>query len=48
MKVGSLVRETNDGYMGVIVEWAQNGWLVHFPEYDCVFHMEPQLLEAVE
>jgi hypothetical protein len=47
MKVGDLVRETIDGHTGVIVEWAQNGWLVHFPEYNCVFHMKPRFLEKV-
>ena len=47
MKVGDLVRETIDGYIGVIVEWAQDGWLVHFPEYNCIFHIKSQLLEKV-
>ena len=47
MKVGDLVRENIDAYSGVLVAWAQGGWLVHFPEYDCVFHMEPSLLEKV-
>ena len=45
MKIGSLVRETIDGYFGVIVKWSQDGWVVYFPEYECVFHMEPRLLE---
>ena len=48
MKAGSLVREIIDGYLGVIFEWSRGGWLVHFPEYDCVFHMEPNLLELLE
>ena len=47
MKVGDLVRETIDGYTGVIVQWAQDGWLVHFPEYNCIFHMESRFLEKV-
>lgn len=47
MKVGDLVRETIDGYTGIIVEWSDSRRLVYFPEYNCVFHMEPQLLEKV-
>ena len=47
MQIGDLVRETIDGYTGIIVEWSQDGWLVHFPEYNCVFHMKPQFLERV-
>ena len=47
MKPGDLVRETVDGYTGVIIEWAQDGWIVHFPEYNCIFHMKPDSLEPV-
>jgi hypothetical protein len=47
MQVGSLVRETIDGCVGIIMEWSNAGWLVHFPEHDCVFHMKPSLLEMV-
>ena len=48
MKVGSLVRETTDGYFGIIMEWSQDGWLVHFPEYECAFHVKPSYLELVD
>lgn len=47
MKVGDLVRETIDGSLGTIVEWAQGGWLVFFPEHSCVFHVRPRFLEVV-
>ena len=47
MKVGSLVRETIDGSLGTIVEWAHEGWLVFFPEHRCVFHVKPSFLEVV-
>ena len=47
MKVGDLVRETIDGSLGTIVEWAQEGWLVFFPEHSCVFHVKPSFLEAI-
>ena len=48
MQVGDLVRETVDGYTGIIVDWAQDGWLVHFPEYNCIFHVKPSFLEVVK
>ena len=48
MKVGSLVRETIGGYVGVVVDIVQDGWLVHFPEYNCIFHMEMNSLELVD
>ena len=47
MKVGSLVRETIGGYVGVVVDVAKGGLLVHFPEYNCIFFMETSTLEAV-
>ena len=48
MKVGSLVRETMDGNIGVILAWESDGWLVNFPKYGIVFHMLPKLLEVVD
>ena len=33
MQVGSLVRETMDGNIGVILAWEHDGWLVNFPKY---------------
>ena len=47
MQVGSLVRETMDGNIGVILAWEHDGWLVNFPKYGIVFHMLPRLLELV-
>ena len=48
MQVGSLVRETMDGNVGIILAWENDGWLVSFPEYGMVFHMLPKLLEVVD
>ena len=48
MKVGSLVRETMDGNIGVILAWESDGWLVNFPKYGIVFHVLPKLLEVVD
>ena len=48
MKVGDLVKETIEGTVGTIVEWSQNGWLVFFPDHNCIFWMEPALLEVVD
>ena len=48
MKVGSLVRETMDGNIGVILAWESDGWLVNFPKYGIVFHMLPKLLEVAD
>jgi hypothetical protein len=49
MQVGSLVRETFDGNIGVIIKWHRDGWLVSFPKLDSmVFHMLPSLLELVD
>ena len=48
MQVGSLVRETMDGNIGVILAWESDGWLVNFPKYGIVFHMLPKLLEVVD
>ena len=48
MQVGSLVRETMDGNIGVILAWESDGWLVSFPKYGMVFHMPPSLLEVVD
>ena len=47
MKIGDLVRENIDGTIGTIVEWAQEGWLVFFPEHNCVFHVKSSFLEPV-
>ena len=47
MKVGSLVRETLDGAIGVILAWKYDGWLVNFPKHGMVFHMLPKRLELV-
>lgn len=47
MKVGSLVREIIDGDIGTIVRWAQDGWVVFFPNHECEFHMHPNLLELM-
>ena len=46
MKVGSLVRETMDGNIGVILAWERGGWLVSFQKHGMVFHMLPKLLEV--
>ncbi len=48
MKVGSLVRETVDNNIGIILAWENDGWLVRFLEYDAIFHMPPSLLELVD
>ena len=48
MQVGSLVRETMDGNVGVILAWENGGWLVNFPKHGMVFHMLPRLLEAID
>ena len=48
MKVGSLVRETLDGAIGVILAWENDGWLVNFPKHGMVFHMLPRLLEVID
>ena len=48
MQVGSLVRETMDGNIGVILAWESDGWLVNFPKWGFVFHMLPKLLEVVD
>ena len=48
MQVGSLVRETMDGNIGIIVAWENDGWLVNFPKHGMVFHMLPRLLEVVD
>ena len=48
MKVGSLVRETVDNNIGIILAWESDGWLVQFLEYDAIFHMPPSLLELVD
>ena len=48
MQVGSLVRETMDGNIGVILAWENEGWLVNFPKHGMVFHMPPSLLELVD
>ena len=48
MQVGSLVRETMDGNVGIIVAWESDGWLVNFPKWSMVFHMLPKLLEVVD
>ena len=47
MQVGSLVRETMDNNIGVILAWESDGWLVGFPKYGMSFHMLPSLLELV-
>ena len=47
MKVGDLVRETIDGTIGTIVEWSEEGWIVFFPDHNCIFHVQPRLLEVV-
>ena len=47
MQVGSLVRETMDGNIGVILAWEYDGWLVSFPKHGMVFHMLPKLLEVL-
>ena len=47
MQVGSLVRETMDGNIGVILAWENDGWLVSFPKHGMVFHMLPKRLELV-
>ena len=47
MQVGDLVRETMEGNIGIVVEWASGGWLVNFPKYGMIFHMLPSLLEVV-
>jgi len=47
MRVGSLVREIIDGDIGTIVRWAQDGWVVFFPNHECEFHMHPNLLELM-
>ena len=46
MKAGDLVRETIDGSVGTIVDWKDGGWIVFFPDHNCIFWMEPALLEA--
>jgi len=48
VQVGSLVRETMDGNIGVILAWENEGWLVSFPKHGMVFHMLPRLLEVVD
>ena len=48
MQVGSLVRETMDGNIGVILAWENGGWLVNFPKHGMVFHMLPKLLEVID
>lgn len=48
MKVGSLVRETVDNNIGIILAWENDGWLVRFLEYEEIFHMPPSLLEVVD
>ena len=48
MQVGSLVRETMDGNIGVILAWENDGWLVNFPKHGMVFHMMPRLLEVID
>ena len=48
MQVGSLVRETMDGNIGVILAWENGGWLVSFPKHGMVFHKLPKLLEVVD
>ena len=48
MQVGSLVRETVDNNIGIILAWESDGWLVRFLEYDAIFHMPPSLLELVD
>ena len=48
MKVGSLVRETMDGNIGVILAWESGGWRVCFLKLGMVFHMLPKLLEVVD
>ena len=47
MKVGDLVCDISDGHRGIVVEWSDGGWLVHFPVHNCVFHMDPRLLEKI-
>ena len=48
MQVGSLVRETVDDNIGIILAWENDGWLVNFPKHGMVFHMMPRLLEVVD
>ena len=48
MQVGSLVRETVDNNIGIILAWESAGWLVSFPKHGMVFHMLPKLLEVVD
>ena len=47
MKVGDLVRETIDGSLGTIVEWADEGWVVFFPDHNCIFHVKTSFLELI-
>jgi len=48
MKIGDMVRETIDGTIGTIVEWSQEGWIVFFPDHNCIFHVKPCLLETID
>ena len=48
MQGGSLVRETMDGNIGVILAWECDGWRGSFPKHGMVFHMLPKLLEVVD
>jgi hypothetical protein len=48
MQIGSLVRETIDDNIGIILAWENDGWLVRFLDYDEIFYMPPKLLELVD
>ena len=43
-----MVQETIDGAIGTIVDWSQEGWVVFFPDHNCIFHVKPSLLEVID
>ena len=59
MQVGDLVKyrvpdfaqhQTNAGKnrpVGIVLEWSQDGWLVHFSALGSTFHIKPVMLELV-
>lgn len=48
IRIGSIVRETMSGTVGIVTGSHHSGWIVCFNGYDGGFHMEPQLLEEIE
>ncbi len=59
MKVGDLVKHTvpeeaqhqasagKNRPVGIILEWSDDGWLVHFSALESTFHIKPIMLELV-